>query len=74
MRAIENRHGQRLTHRVVAMDILDLDGRVIDQHADRQRQTAQRHDIDRLPGDMERGDRGHDRERNGGDDDQSAAP
>ena len=31
----------------VAVDVLDLDGGVVDQHADGQRQAAQRHDVDR---------------------------
>ena len=31
MRAVENRNCQRLSHRVIAMDILNLDGGVIDR-------------------------------------------
>ena len=32
----------------VAVDVLDLDGGVVDQDADRQRQAAQGHDVDGL--------------------------
>ena len=72
-RAVENRDQQRLAHRVIAMDVLDFDGRVVDQHPDREREAAQRHDVDRLAGQLEPDDRGQDRQRNRGDDDQHAA-
>ena len=32
------------------VDVLDLDGRLIDENADRQGQAAQRHEVDRLSG------------------------
>ena len=41
----------------VAVDVLDLDRRVVDQHADRQRQAAQRHQVQRLAGQEEADDR-----------------
>ena len=44
--AVQNRDQQRLAHRVVAMNVLDLDRGIIDQHPDRQRQSAERHDVD----------------------------
>ena len=47
-RAVQDRDAQRLAHRVVAMDVLDFHRRVIDQHADRQRESAQGHDVDGL--------------------------
>ena len=48
LRAIQNRAHQRLLHRQIAMGVFDLDGRVVHQNADRQRQAAQRHHVDRL--------------------------
>ena len=48
--AIEDRDQQRLAHRVIAMDVLDLDGGVIDQHPDREREAAERHDVEGLAG------------------------
>ncbi len=71
--AVENRDQQRLFHRVVAMDVLDLDRSVVDQHPDRQSQAAQRHDVEGLAGNFEQDDRGQDRKRDRGDDDQRAA-
>ena len=73
MRAVENRHQQRLVHRVIAMDVLDLDGRVIDQHSDRERDPAQRHRVDRLARELEADNRGQNRKRDRGDNDQHAA-
>ena len=32
----------------ITVNIFDFDGRVVDQNSDRQRQTAQRHDVDRF--------------------------
>ena len=39
---------QRLTHFDMAIDIFDHHGRIVDENADGQRQSAQGHDIDRL--------------------------
>ena len=36
------------------VNVLDLDRRFVDQNADRQRQPAQRHQVDRLPGQPQR--------------------
>jgi Xaa-Pro aminopeptidase len=33
----------------MALDVLDDDGAVVDQDADRQRETAERHGVERLP-------------------------
>ena len=41
-------HGIGVLH--LRVDVLDLDRRLIDQDADRQRQAAERHQVDRLPG------------------------
>ena len=41
----------------VRVDVFDHDGRVINQNTDRERQSAQRHDIDRLPGVVQHQDR-----------------
>ena len=47
-RAVEDRLLERLALLEIAVDVLDRDRRVVDQDADRQRQAAQRHDVDRL--------------------------
>ena len=41
----------------VAVDVLDLDGRVVHQDADREREPAQRHHVERLPERREADDR-----------------
>ena len=46
--AIQHRPDQRLPHRQVAVGVFDLNRRVIDQDADRERQTAKRHHVDGL--------------------------
>ena len=56
------------------MDVLDDDGRLIDQDADRQSQSAKRHQVDRLPGHPQRYHRCQDRQRDIHHHDQSAAP
>ena len=48
LRAIQNGVLDFLSLSDVAVDVLDLDRGVVDQNADRQRQSAQRHDVDRL--------------------------
>ena len=48
LRAVQNRLDGRLAQRHLAVDVLQLDGRVVHQNADRQRQPAQRHQVDRL--------------------------
>src|ERR1700687_880422 len=56
------------------MDIFNLDRGVIDQHAYGQSQRGQSHDMDIMANQIQHRHRGHDRERYGGDYDQSAAP
>ena len=74
MGPVQDRNRQRFPHRVIAMDILDFDGRIVDEHPDRKCQPAQRHDVDGLSGHVQRGDGSHDRQRNRSDHDQGAAP
>ena len=45
----------------VPVDVLDRHRGVVDQDADRQRQAAQRHDVERLADDRQRGERAQDR-------------
>ena len=45
------------------VDVLDLDGRLVDQDADRQGKAAQRHDVDRVAGEVEHDDRAQERQR-----------
>ncbi len=47
-RAFENGLVEIGSHVQVALDIFDRHGGVVDQNADRQRETAQRHDVDGL--------------------------
>ena len=49
--------------RQLGVDVLDLDGRLVHQDADGQRQAAQRHQVDRLAGEPERDDGRHQRQR-----------
>ena len=72
--AVEDRRHQRLAHVQVAVDVLHLDGRIVDQDADRERETAEGHDVDRLVQRAEDQDRRQDRQRDGDGDDQRAAP
>ena len=65
---------QRLAHVHMAVVVLDLDRRVVHQNADRQRQPAQRHHVERLVQDVEHDDGGQDRQRDRRDDDQGAPP
>ena len=46
------------------VDVLDRDRRLIHQNADRQRQAAERHQVDRLAGEPERHECRDERERN----------
>ena len=47
-RAVEDRADDRLLLRHVAVDVLDLDRRVVDEDADGERHAAERHDVERL--------------------------
>src|SRR5271166_609783 len=71
-RAVEDRNAELLAHRVVAMDVLDFHRRVIDQHADRKREPAKRHDVDGLARQLEPDYRRQNRQRNRRDDYQRA--
>ena len=62
----------RALHLVV--DVLDLDGGFIDQDADGQRQPAQGHQVDRLPGEPQRHERAAECERDVEHDDDDAPP
>ena len=74
LRAVENRRPQFLPEREIAMDVFDLDRGVIHEDADRQREPAEGHDIDRLAEHAQRGDRAQHRERDGHRDDDRAPP
>ena len=69
-----DRPGDRRRALHLVVDVLDLDGRLVDQDADRQRQAAQRHEVDRLPGEPERHERPAERERDVEHDDDDAPP
>ena len=71
-RAID-RLAQRLSPGEVDVDILDRDGRLVDEDPDRQRQPAQRHEVDRFAQQPEPDDRCQQGDRDGDDDDQCAA-
>ena len=47
----------------LGVDVLDLDRRLVHQDADGQRQPAQGHDVDRVPGQVEHDDRAQERQR-----------
>ena len=72
--AVEDRVVQRLAFFEIALDVLDVDGGVVDQNADGERQSAEGHDVDGLVQQAEHDHRGEDRQRNGDGDDQGAAP
>ena len=74
LRAVENRLLDLLALFEIAVDVLDLDRGVVHQDADRQRQAAQRHDVDRLAQRAQHDERRQDRQRNRDRDDQRAAP
>ena len=63
-----------LPMRDVAVDVFDFDRGVVHQNADRQRQSAQRHDVDGLAQRAQHDDRRQNRQRNRNRDDQRAAP
>src|SRR5882724_196908 len=63
-----------LAHRQVAVDVFNLDGSVIHQNADGERETAQRHDVDGLAECAEAENADKNRQRNRDGNDQSALP
>ncbi len=66
--------GARDAGQHLRVDVLDRDRRLVHQNADRERQTAERHDVDRLAGGPQQDHRAQQGERNVHDDDQRAAP
>ena len=57
-----------------AMRVLDRDRRIVDQNADRQRQAAERHGVDRVAEEVEHDQRGQDRQRDRDHHDQRRSP
>ena len=58
MRAFQNGVVDLLALLQMRIDIFDRDGGIVDQDTDGQRQTTQRHDVDRFAQGRERDDRG----------------
>ncbi len=58
----------------VAVDVLDLHGRIVHQNADGQRQAAQGHDVDGLVQGVEHHERAENGKRNGDRDNQRGTP
>jgi hypothetical protein len=73
-RAVQNRLLDLLPRFEIAVDVFDLHRRIVHQDADRQRETSQRHDVDRFPQRCQRRQRTKNRERDRYRDDQSRAP
>ena len=69
-----HRPGERAGLLHLGVDVLDLDGRLVHQDADRQRQAAQRHQVDRLARQPQADDGRQQRERDVEHDDDHAAP
>ena len=57
-----------------AMGVLDRHRRIVDQDADRERETAERHGVERLAEEVQHDERRKDRQRNRDHDDQGRAP
>jgi hypothetical protein len=72
--AVEDRADQRLPLSQVPVDVLDLDGRVVHQDADREREASEGHDVDGLSQGLEGDERGQDRQRDRDGDDERAPP
>ncbi len=73
-RALENGRLDLLALFQMPVDVLDGDGRVVDENADRERKTAERHEVDGLAERIEDDEGGDDGQRDGDGDDQGAAP
>ena len=73
-RAVEDGDGERLPHVAVAVDVLHLDGGVVDQHADGEGEPAERHQIERLPPEEEADQTDQDGEGDAGADEHRAPP
>ena len=74
LRAVENGLPHLLAHGKIALDVFDLDGGVVHQDADGQRQPAQGHDVERLADGGQREDGTEDGERNRNRNDDGGAP
>ena len=72
--AIQNRLLHLLSLFEIAIDIFNLDGGIVDQDADRQRQAAQGHDVDGLAQRPQHDQRDQDGKWNGNGDDERATP
>ena len=74
LRAGQNGFFERLARRHVVMDIFNRHRRIVHQDADRQRETAERHQVDRFTERAQTGDGTQHGKRNGKRDDERAAP
>ena len=74
LRAVEDRRLDLFALFEMIVDVLDRDRAVVDQDADGERQTAQRHDVDGLAEPGQRGQREQDGERDFDEDDDRRAP
>ena len=74
MRAFQDRVVDLLAFLQMRVDVFDGHGCIVDEDADRQRQTTERHDVDGFAQRRERDDRGENRQRNRYRDDQGGAP
>ncbi len=72
--AVENRGFHVLAVLEMVIDVLDGDRRIVDQNADRERESAQGHDVDRLSEGGQTANRRQNRQRDRNRDDQRAAP
>jgi len=61
--ALERSPGRRLAHREVALDVLDHHDGVVDQPPDRERDAAERHEVERFARGVEAEERDPDRQR-----------
>ena len=71
---VEDRLPQRRAQVHVAVVVLHLDRGVVDQDSHRQSETAERHHVQAVAQHVEHSERGEDRKRDRGDDDQHAPP
>ncbi len=70
--ALEGRLGRAHAHALVPVDGFEHDDGVVDEAPHRERQTAEREGVERLPGGVEDDERDGERERDGDRDDQRA--
>ena len=74
LRAVEDRLLDRLALLQMPVDVLDGHGGVVDQDADREREAAERHDVERLADRRQHDDGAEHRERDRDRDDDGRAP